>query len=136
MNWLKETYRNPDEVIKSSIDNEMIRFEGYQESFVCIESMMTVCYNGSYTIRIDFKDGRFKFEPVRLIFNIPPSQNSAARDTELSLSDGSYMYKNNGKLRSMYSRYPNDVPELFNELIRSLLSYIEKGNEQSSNDDW
>lgn len=28
LNWVKESYKNPTEVIKTTIENEMIRFEG------------------------------------------------------------------------------------------------------------
>jgi len=32
--WIKETYKNPDEVIKARIDSSMIRIEGYKENVI------------------------------------------------------------------------------------------------------
>lgn len=35
LNWVKETYKNPDEVIKTTIENEKIRFEGVEMDLMC-----------------------------------------------------------------------------------------------------
>jgi hypothetical protein len=30
LDWIKETYKNPDEVIKANFENEKIRLDGFQ----------------------------------------------------------------------------------------------------------
>ncbi|WP_292889154.1 hypothetical protein [Nonlabens sp.] len=54
INWIKETYNNPDEVIKKSIDNEKVRFKGFKDNLVCScqSRGMVYCHSGLYTIGI------------------------------------------------------------------------------------
>ncbi|MDP8218323.1 MAG: DUF4468 domain-containing protein [Candidatus Theseobacter exili] len=62
MNWVQASYKNPKEVLKANIENEKIRLDGYQEkSFYRIFDIRKVEYDVSYTLEIDFKDGKYKF---------------------------------------------------------------------------
>jgi hypothetical protein len=50
--WIKVTYKNPSEVMLSTIENEYVRFEGISDisTFKC-----------KYQIEISIKEGKYKF---------------------------------------------------------------------------
>lgn len=137
INWIKETYKNPDEVLKTTIDNDKIRFEGAEENLICLKSLgMKTCYTGTYTIEILFKDGRYKFNPISLTYYHPASQYSSGGIVDISLTDGSWMYRRNGKPRSMYKEIPEAVSNLFNSLCNNLNKYLSKKDGSKDDDDW
>lgn len=115
MKWIKENYTNPDEVIKTTIENDMIRIQGYKDSFYCVSNFAArACSNAIYTIEIEFKDGKFRFNPISLELT-----NSAGRST-LDLGNGSAYYDKSGKLRKNFEDFPGIVEGLFNGLASSL----------------
>ena len=135
INWIKETYKNPDEVIKTTIDNKKVRFEGFKDNIICIKSLgMVYCYDGLYTIEIEFKDNKYKFTPMSIEYRVPASQYSVGGMRPISLSDGSAYYKK-GKLRKMYNTIPLSVEMLLNGLNLSLSKYLSTEQEEG-NDDW
>ena len=76
--WIKVTYKNPDKVILSTIDNEYVRFEGFSASLWCINSIgMKYCYNTKYQIEISVKDGRYKFDLIAMEYYMSPSKYSS-----------------------------------------------------------
>jgi hypothetical protein len=76
--WIKITYKNPDKVILSTIENEYIRFEGSSDSFYSINiALMGKSYQQTkYQIEISIKDGRYKFDIIGMENYISPSQYS------------------------------------------------------------
>lgn len=135
LNWIKESYKNPDEVIKMSIENEKIRINGFKDNFICIKALgLNTCYYGVYTIEISFKDGRYKFDPSYLEYRIPPSQYSVGTNVTFHLDDMSSLYNEKGNIRNMYKQIPAILEDTFNELNYSLLNYIVKY--KTSNDNW
>jgi len=81
-NWIKETYKNPDKVIKAEIDNKKIRFEGFTDSDISISGLGQKVYGSyTYTITISVKDNKYKFEPISL--------ESAVGSYPIPLNDGS-----------------------------------------------
>lgn len=115
INWVKETYKNPDEVIKMKIDNEKIRIEGFQKNFNCISS---VCADALYTIEISFKDDKYKFDAVSM-----EMKNSAGSFT-IPLEDFSIYYDKKGELKKQSVEPLNNLVNLFNGLNESLKNYI------------
>ena len=137
INWIKETYKNPDEVIKTTIDNDKIRFEGYQSQLICMKTMgMNNCYNALYTIEVSFKENKYKFTPVSLSYRVPPSQYAAAATVDVPFDDGSIWYKKE-TIRKMYATIPEAISNHFNRLNEDLKNYILSSTTQSSDeDDW
>lgn len=65
LNWVKENYKNPDKVLKTTIENEKIRFEGVDMDLMCHSALgSTTCYNTTYVVEIDFREGKYKFTPL------------------------------------------------------------------------
>ena len=140
--WIKITYKNPEKVILSTIDNEYIRFEGSSGSLYSINvPLMGKSYQQTkYQIEISIKDGRYKFDIIGMENYVTPSQYSSGGWSDNVLFNGNLskeyleksIYKKDGTLRSTWKNI-NDVPVYFNDLNKSLLEYIilitEKKNE-------
>ena len=117
--WIKTTFKNPDKVILSQIENEMIRIEGFSDNAICFGSGTTASCEGlTYQIEISFKEGRYKIEPLNLSYYI-----SGYGGVDVSLTKGAYWNKK-GKLRKLYSKIPNQIEELFNGLNDNLSSFV------------
>lgn len=141
--WINITYKNPDKVILSTIENEYIRFEGSSSSFYSINlGIMGKSYQQTkYQIEISIKDGRYKFDIIGMENYTSPSQYSRGGWSDNGLFNGNLtkeyldksIYKKDGNLRSVWKNI-NDVPVYFNELNKSLLDYIMVS--QKKNDGW
>jgi len=137
INWIKETYKNPDKVIKTTFDNEKVRFEGSKDNLICVYSIGFVfCYTGMYTIEIEFKDNKYKFRPISVEYRLPADKYSASRMAQVDLIDGSLYYNNKGVVRKMYETWPTSIETLFNELNSSLSKYLLMPNEDTEKNDW
>jgi hypothetical protein len=66
-NWIQTTYKNPEEVIKADIENEMIRISGYEKGFFKrkFKSGNIVEYDTTYEMTFDIKDNKYRvtFKP-------------------------------------------------------------------------
>lgn len=134
INWLKETYKNPDEVIKTTIDNEKIRFEGVDMDLMCHSALgSTFCYNTTYIIEIEFKEGKYKFAPLSITYRIPASQYSQSMIETIDFSNGEKYYNRKGNLRGRTKTVPASVEILLNGLNQNLTNYI---TEKSSTEKW
>lgn len=138
INWIKETYKNPDEVIKTTINNEKVRFEGYKENLFCIETLgMNTCYSGTYTIEVEFKDNKYKFSPLSIEYRVPASQYTAGGKYSINFKDGSGYYNRKGIIKSSQKNIPPSIENLFNDLNKSLKNYLEQSTTESEgSDDW
>ncbi|MFZ4671478.1 MAG: DUF4468 domain-containing protein [Flavobacterium sp.] len=141
--WIKITYKNPDKVILSTIENEYIRFEGSSGSFYSINlGFMGKSYQQTkYQIEISIKDSRYKFDIIGMENYTSPSQYSSGGWSDNTLFNANVtkeyleksIYKKDGSLRSAWKNI-NDVPVYFNDLNKSMLNYIIVS--QKKNDGW
>ena len=141
--WIKITYKNPDKVILSTIDNEYVRFEGSSGALYSINiPLMGKSYQETkYQIEISIKDGRYKFDIIGMENYLAPSQYSRGGWSENVLFnknlDKEYLektiYKKDGTLRSPWKNI-NDVPIYFNDLNKSILESITPSVKK--NDGW
>lgn len=137
INWIKETYKNPDEVIKTTIDNEKVRFEGFKDNLICVNSLgMIYCYNSFYTIEIEFKDSKFKFTPLNLEYRVPASQYNKSMMIPINFNDGSDYYNKKNNLKKMNETIPTSISGLFNELNDDLKRYLVTTQQKKDKDDW
>lgn len=138
VNWIKETYTNPDEVIKMTIPNKKVRIEGSKLNGVCHNALGTsTCYNVTYTLEISFKEDKYKFTPTNLKYRIPATQYYSGGYQNVNFADGSYYYNKKGALRKQYTTVPYSITKIFNDLNNSLNIYLKtnKGKEVVE-DDW
>lgn len=121
--WIKVTYKNPNEVILSTIENEYIRFEGVSD----------ISHSKSkYQIEISIKDGKYKFDLISLQVYVFPNQlgnpvgwnnyyiNFISNSTKESRKN---IYKSDGGYKNWSKNIP-DVPQFFNELNKSLFECL------------
>lgn len=61
-NWVQETYKNPDQVLKAKVENEMIRIEGFGTSAFSrkFQSGNVATYDVNYTLQLEFQDGKYR----------------------------------------------------------------------------
>jgi hypothetical protein len=148
LNWIKETYKMPDKVIQTSIDSQLIRIEGISANALTVQSSLIISrFDMKYTIEFRFKDGKIKFDPISLYTYQPPSQYSAGGWYPFPIDDGSSFYKYDKKTKlyeiiKKFQSYPQELPDVFNDLSLSLFYYLQKSKDSNSketkdpSDDW
>jgi len=139
IDWIKESYVNPDEVIKAKFENEKLRFNGFKENAFKYKVFgMSNVMDGRYSIEISFKDGKLKFDPISLEEHSFSKKYSADGWAPISLETNTWLYKSNGTLIKAVDSYPEDIIGIFNNLILSLNDYLlkESGAKKDSKKDW
>lgn len=137
LNWVKESYSNPDEVIQMTMEGERIRFQGATQTLFSATVLgSTTYYMGKYTISLEFKDGKYKFEVLDMTYYSPPSDFSVGGWKSFKLRDGSYYYKSNGSLRKTWGSVPIEISGLLNGLNESLFEYLTESSQGNSSKDW
>lgn len=136
--WIGESYVNPDEVLKFEIENEKIRFNGYQKNQFSVTSVgITSFYDARYSIEVSFKDSKIRFKPINLEQFIPSSKYAAGGWKSISLTSNKWLFKKNGKMYKYYKTYPEKIERLFNNLGNSLKEYLlNNKTENNKKEDW
>ena len=117
LNWVKETYKNPDLVLKMKIENEKIRIDAIASGLLKTRNLTS---DLGYVVEISFKDNKYKFEIVSLLYD-----NSTDYKKIPNFKTDSRMVKNFGAT-------PTDIEKYFNRLNESLKTYL-TGEKK---DDW
>lgn len=140
--WIKVTYKNPDKVILSTIENEYVRFEGSSGTLYSANIIMIgkTYYTTKYEIEISIKDGKYKFDLISMQNLYPASQYSAGGwsangffNVNLPKETLDTFYKKDGSLKSTWKYIP-EVPVYFNNLNKSLLESITNTSTVKKND--
>lgn len=135
INWVKETYVNPDEVIKTTIDNEKIRITGSKSSYICQKALgFSHCFDVRYTIEVSFKEGKYKFEPLQLEVFQTSTNYSGSGWQNIDLNSGE-MYFRRGKARNISKDFVVKIPKLFNVINKELKLYLST-KQKVENEDW
>jgi hypothetical protein len=148
INWIKETYKMPDKVIQTTIENDLVRIEGISKDALTINSsLLTASYDLKYTIEFRFKESKVKIDPIELFVYVPPSQYNLGGWQSFPIDSGINFYKYNKKtkmyeLMSKFQSYPEELSGLYNGLSISLFNYLKSFKEGDSkevkknSDDW
>ena len=78
LNWVEETYKNPDEVLKGKVEGKYIRLNGSVSNLLqrnVIGKMFY--YNVRYSVEIKFRENKIKYEITKFESYSPPSQYSS-----------------------------------------------------------
>lgn len=121
--WVKVTYKNPDKVILSTLENEYVRFEGSSDSFYAMNTISKIYVPVKYEIEISIKDEKYKFDYVGMTIienGVKIPYFSTKNKEEL---DNYPIFKKDGTLRSSY-KYFSEVPTYLNNLNKSLSESI------------
>jgi hypothetical protein len=131
--WIKVTYKNPDKVILSTIENEYVRFEGSSDNFYAMNPISKIYVPVKYEIEISIKDGKYKFDYIGMTIiengtKIP--YFSAKSKEELEPYP---IFKKDGSLKSTY-KYFTEVPVYLNNLNKKLSESIKSNSNKT--DGW
>ena len=74
LNWVNETYKNPDEVIKAKIEGEYIRLNGYVSNLIQLSALTTDFYDVRYSLEIRFRENRFRYKVTKMESYMPRSE--------------------------------------------------------------
>lgn len=128
LNWVQETYKNPEEVLKAKIENEKIRIDGFAQNAWWYKSLgMKQNYNMEYSVEISFKDGKYKFEYIIGQFFIDAGQKV--------LYDYKTFFKKTGEIRSAYADAVPSLEETMNNLSLNFHEYV-TGKSKKKDDKW
>jgi hypothetical protein len=115
-NWIQEFYKNPDEVLKTNIENEKLRVNGFKKDAWHYKSLGYVnSYDLEYTFEIDIKDNK-----IRLTFT--PGQ-SWAGNQKVEFTYKTF-YNKKDELKNVYKEAKSSFEESMNEIVLSLYNYI------------
>lgn len=113
--WVQTYYKNPKEVLKADIENDMIRIDGFCDKCLNHKIMgASNLYNYSYSITISFQDGKFKFDYAISSFD----------SGVLYINSYSEYYKKDGTLKSKYSDEVQMLNNSANDTYQSFLDYV------------
>jgi hypothetical protein len=118
LNWVQETYKNPEKVLKTKIENEKIRVDGIKTGawYYKMYGLASYC-DVEYSFNIEFKDNK-----VRLSFDFGSTYLSL--DGSTTVFDYTKMYKENGKVYKVYEHTQEGMDQMMNELSLSLYNYL------------
>ena len=119
INWIKETYKNPDIVIKMRIENEKVRINGVASDLLFVRN---ISLNLDYVIEISVKDNKYKFELISL--------TATEQKTDYKKIPN---FKTDSKLIKNFGESPNKIENYLNGLNESLRIYILS---DKKNNDW
>jgi len=127
LDWVQETYKNPDEVLKANIENKKIRIDGFSPDALSFKNMVVVSWGVSYSLEISFKDGRCRYD-----YDINYFTGSDGGRTVITYVD---FYKKNGDIRKSYLPAVSSLENTINDLLLNYYNYI-TGKTDAANDDW
>ena len=121
LNWIKETYKSPDEVIKMKIENKKVRINGTESKLLTVKKRHQ--FDLTYVVEIAFKDNKYKFELQSLLANNGKTDYKALPN-----------FTTDKKLLKNFGDSGRRIESYFNGLNKSLKEYIE--GEGDEDDDW
>ena len=138
ISWINESYNSPEDVIKGQIDGEYIRFTGATGplKFYKALGMMLGFTDSRYVIETRFKDGRVRFEPVKLEVYQQPNPAAYIKGGWIDAAFSGRIKDIKGKDDEAGIKTFNSISNYFNNLANFYQGYLVDGNSKSSNDDW
>lgn len=138
LTWASGNLQNSDIALDKKVEgNEKITFTGFRKNYINFSALGNQIYfNVRYTVALAFKEGRYKFEIVKLEKKLQ-GHNQKGRDwVAIPLNNGSKLYDKKGKLTNIGKAETIKIPQLLNELNDGLLSHIKSVAKPKDNGDW
>lgn len=123
--YINKTYKSADDVIKGKTDGEYLKFITFAPSFITLKNGFTkVPFNAKYTIELNFKDGKVKYEIIELEIYNDSKYNLNFTGSGISF----FIYNKNGELKREAEKA--NIEEYFNEKLLSITNSLQgKTNE-------
>lgn len=123
--WISTAVKHPTEKIVSKTENQKIVFEG-TDKIVSLNGAMKLSYESRYQIEVSFKEGKYKFDLLKLEYNTPRTAHGPGGWRDFELTDVGVYFTKQGELRPA-NKFHSEIPEYFNNLNNDLKRYIESG---------
>jgi len=127
--YINKNYKSPDDVIKGKIEGEYLKFITHVSNFlVDLNHGAKILFDADFTIELNFKDGKVKFEIISL-----DMYNSAGYKILFTggVMEGFPIYNKKGELKRSETKI--EIETYFNSLINSLTEFLQG---KSNNDNW
>ena len=124
LDWIQVTFKKAD-AVKAKTENETITFEGTGK-FVSMDGAMKLTYDSRYEVQIIFKDGKYKFDILKLEYFTERNQVNPGGWRAIELSDVSAYFTKQGTLRPVYKHF-TEIADHFNAVNSELKKFIESG---------
>lgn len=125
--WLQVYYKNPQEVLKADIPNEMIRINGFAVDGYKMKNLgMVFGYDYDYVLEIQFKEGKYRFNYIVNQFW------SLGKQCLYGYQD---FWKKDGTIKTKYQLAFDSLNESANQTNTSILEYV-TGKTKAEKKDW
>jgi hypothetical protein len=121
LKYIYKNYKNPDEVIKGKIEGEYLKFITHISSFLSVNnSGANILIDANYTVELNFKDGKVKYEIVSLDMYSPRGGYRVLFAG--GAFDGYPIYNKKGELKRPETK--TDIETYFNSQIIQLNEFL------------
>ncbi|UOX32412.1 DUF4468 domain-containing protein [Flavobacterium sediminilitoris] len=125
--WIQTYYKNPTEVLKGDIENNMIRINGFANEGYQTKALGIVnYYDYSYVIEINFKDGKYRFNYIIGQFYAGSKKASYSYK---------YFFKSDGSIKKTQKVPFDTLNETASNTSISFYNYV-SGNIENKKSDW
>lgn len=130
--FLNETCRDAKDAIKGQTEGEYLKFETFASDFITYSnSGASVPISASFTTELRFKDGKVRYEIIRLEMYGMGGGRKFPLLFSGGLLEGYIVYRKNGKLFKEATK--TDLESYFNGRVAALAQYLKNGGAKS---DW
>ena len=136
LEWITKTYNKPSSVIVAQVENDYIRFQGVSAKEYCRKPMVLICEDLRYEIEISVKDGKYKFDVVKLQGAETNKYGTNIGWSDIEFKKSWIYFKSNGEIRDQYKDTMPKIANYINTLNQSLHDYIYNQNETAKKNDW
>ncbi|HUS87508.1 MAG TPA: DUF4468 domain-containing protein [Bacteroidales bacterium] len=130
LKFINKNYKSPDDVIKGNIQGEYLKFITHVPDFLVVNnSGAKILIDADYTIELNFKDGKAKYE---IIFLDMYWQNGPYKVLFTGGAlEGYIIYNKKGELKRPETK--TDIENFFNAQIESITEFL---SGKSEKDEW
>lgn len=121
LKYINKNYKSPDDVIKGKTDGEYLKFITHVDNFLVVSnSGAKITINADYTIELNFKDGKAKFEVIALDMYAQTGGYKVLFTG--GAFDGYPIYNKKGDLKRPETK--TEIETYFNAQINSLSEFL------------
>ena len=130
LKYINKNYKSPEDVIKGKIEEEYLKFNTHVDNFLIVNnSGAKIPINADYTIELNFKDGKVKFEVTSI--DMYTKNGSYKVLFNGGAFDGYPIFNKKGELKRPETK--KEIETYFNEQINSLSEFL---FEKKNTDNW
>lgn len=136
LEWINKTFNTPDKVIKGTVIDDYVRFQGIGDKIDCVAVLgLKQCNDLRYMTEISIKDGKYKFDIIEVETWKEASKFQVGGWHKRGFAPISKMKNKKGEIRSLW-KYDGEILDYFNNLNTDLQNYILGNSAKAGKDDW